>query len=237
MWSVHDQVPFSDPVVLQESNGYSLLRPHRSTHIHHCRQRELAKTLERLESELKYCFTCFDWFVEEEWNQHCRTHLGSLTSKRCASITYCNTLFRPAFCPFCMGDDQLPASSRWTSWTREAKLWSHLGTHLGASRWPLKCPHPLCSLQLQDETSFLYHLSDVHSLQMSPWMRKSCQSERHSEPLVHWIVDTTCQKRRREHGNEQDLGPSKRSNGPLQTNRSTERASRQSLDAKSPNRI
>ena len=164
-------------------------------------------------------------------------HLGSLTSKRCASITYCNSLFRPAFCPFCMGDDQLPASSRWNSWTREAKLWSHLGTHLGASHWPLKCPHPLCSLQLQDETSFLYHLSDVHSLQMSPYMRKSWQSERYSEPLVHWIVDTTCQKRRREHGDEQDLGPLKRSNDPLQTNRSTELSSRQSLDLKTPNRI
>ncbi|KAK3166745.1 hypothetical protein OEA41_009870 [Lepraria neglecta] len=72
---------------------------------------------------------------------------------------------------------------------------------------------------------------------MSPYMRKSWQSERHSEPLVHWIVDTTCQKRRREHGDEQDLGPSKRSNDPLRTNRSTELSSRQSLDRKSPNRI
>jgi hypothetical protein len=104
------------------SNDGSLPKVQRSTHIHHCRQIELAKTLERTLSELQYCFTCFDWYVEEEWNQHCQIYLESITSKRCASITYCNTLVRPAFCPFCLGGKQLPASTRWSSWTRESKL-------------------------------------------------------------------------------------------------------------------
>lgn len=118
-------------------------------------------------SELKYCFACFSWLFEEEWDEHCRVHLESITSKRCASITYCHTLVCPAFCPFCMGNNRLNASSRWSSWTREAKLWSHIQSHLEASHWPLRCPHPLCSLQLTDEISFLYHLSDVHSFRIS----------------------------------------------------------------------
>ncbi len=60
-------------------------------------------------------------------------HVTSLTSKRCATITYCHTLVRPAFCPFCLGNQGEPASRRWESWTREAKLWAHLWTHLDVS--------------------------------------------------------------------------------------------------------
>ena len=163
-----------------DSDGYSLRKPRRSTHIHNCLHKELACTLGRLQAELKYCFICFCWFVEEEWDKHCETHLKSITSKRCASITYCHTLVRPAYCPFCIGDNRLAASSRWISWTREAKLWRHLQSHLEASHWPLICPHPLCSLTLNDETSFLYHLSDVHSLRMSPHINNNQQRSRNS---------------------------------------------------------
>lgn len=164
----------------------SLRKPQRSIHIHNCRHEELAASLERLRSKLRYCFTCFAWFVEEEWDNHCQTHLKSVTSKRCASITYCHTLIRPAFCPFCMGDNVLDASSRLNSWTREAKLKSHLQSHLDVSRWPLKCPHPLCSQQLDDETLFLYHLSDVHGLRMNPQVKKYQQQERNLEPFIKW---------------------------------------------------
>lgn len=226
----------SDLIYLQESDSHSLRRPHRSTHIHHCRRRELARTLERLESELKYCFTCFDWFVEEEWDEHYRMHLEPLASKRCASITYCNTLFRPAFCPFCVGDDKLPASSRWSSWTREAKLWSHLRTHLGVSHWPLNCPHPSCSLKLQDESSFLFHLSDVHSLRMSPHMRKSWQSRLRPESLIKWTFDTN-QKRQRQDGDEQELRPSKQRKVLSTINLIDESSSRHPLNGESLNSI
>ena len=207
LWPNHDQV-----TTLRIQAGYgkancgSLPKPHRNTHIHRCRQTELANTLERSPSELKYCFACFDWFVEEEWDRHCLTHLESITSKRCASITYCNTLFRPAFCPFCLGDDQLPASSRWNSWTREAKLWSHLGAHLATMCWPRKCPHPLCSLELESETSFLYHLNDIHSLQMSASLQKSWPSNRDREDLT-WASGAMSQKgkRKKQDGDEQEV--------------------------------
>ncbi|KAK3168429.1 hypothetical protein OEA41_004877 [Lepraria neglecta] len=158
-----------------------------------------------------------------------------MSSKRYASITYCNTLFRPAFCPFCLSDDRLPASSRWTSWTREAKLWSHLGTHLKASQWPMDYPHPSYSLQLQDETSFLYHLSDVHSLQMSPHMKISWQSGRDSQSLIHWVSDPTSQKRqkrKRQDNGEQELRLSKHSSRPVMTDGQPEWTPTHSLDPK-----
>lgn len=157
-------------------------------------------------SELQYCFACFDWYVEEEWDQHCRMHIESITTNRCASITYCNTLVRPAFCPFCLGDKQLPVSTRWSSWTREAKLWHHLGEHLVTASWPRKCPHPLCSLDLESEMSFLYHLNDVHSLQMSASMQKSRPSKRDCKAPT-WVPGAGSQKgeRKRQDEEEQEL--------------------------------
>ena len=203
-----------------ESDGRSLRKPQRNTHIHNCSHKELASTLGRPQPELKYCFVCFCWFVEEEWNKHCQTHLNSITSKRCASITYCHTLVRPAFCPFCIGDNQLSPSSRYTSWTREAKLRSHLQSHLEASRWPLVCPHPLCNLELNNETLFLSHLNDVHSLRMSSYA-KNCQRPKcNSAPSLHWISKTGNQKRKRQNEGGEELQPSKRNQGSLRTDRS-----------------
>ena len=176
----------------------------------------------------------FDWFVEEEWDQHCLNHLQSITSKRCGSITHYHTLFRPAFCPFCISDNKLPASSRWTSWTREAKLWSHLESHLESSRWPLECPHPLCSLQLHDETLFLYHLSDVHSLRMSPNMKKCQPIGCNSKPLINWTPDKASHKRKRQATDGLDPRPLKRTKGPLQIKWGNKWPLNQSLNRKSP---
>lgn len=181
---------------------------------------------------MKYCFICFCWFVEEEWNRHCQSHLESITSKRCASITYCHTLVRPTFCPFCIGDNQLSPSFRYASWTREAKLWSHLQAHLEASSWPLVCPHPLCSLALNNEKLFLYHLSDVHSLRVSPYVKNCQRSKRNPAPLLHWIPETASQKRKRQDGDGEELRPSKQNQGSFKTNRSTELSQCQSLNRK-----
>ena len=43
----------------------------------------------------------------------------------------------------------------------------------------------LCCLPLQKETSFLYYLSEVYSLQMSPYIGKYWQSGRNSEPFIN----------------------------------------------------
>ena len=89
-------------------------------------------------------------------------------------------------------------------------MWSHPRAHVTAHRWPLKCPHPLCSLQFDDHISFLYHLIDVHSLQMSPQMRKSWPNGCDSKTLIRWVPNTTRQKRERPGKNEEELLPAKR---------------------------
>ena len=139
----------------------------RTTYIHKYRSRELSLLLQRPLREIIYCFTCFNWFIEEDWDRHCQMHLDSITSKYCATIIYCYTLFRPGFCPFCLGNDSLSVLARWTSWVRDAQLQTHLQRHLENARWPLPCPHPLCVFSVNDEPSFLYYLQNVHSLRMT----------------------------------------------------------------------
>ena len=149
---------------------FNLARPQRSIHIHECQRREHASTLERPQSELHYCFQCFNWFDAEIWDDHCQLHLSSIASKRCGSIVYCNTVISPAYCPFCLSDAKLPASLRWQSRTRDHKLWTHLKVHIEGSHWPSSCPHPLCDSRLNDKESFYYHLSDIHNLCRSQYM-------------------------------------------------------------------
>ena len=157
----------------------------------------MTRTLERVQSELRYCYDCFDWFVEEEWEEHCLIHLNSITSRLCGSIQYCYILLRPFFCPFCIGNTVLPAASRCKSWTREEKLREHLEAHLDIARWPLRCPHPLCSLHISDEGTFLYHLSDSHSLRTRRLEIKRSQKQTNSGTFVGWKLNAVGQKRRR----------------------------------------
>ena len=111
-------------------------------------------------------------------------------------------------------------------------MWSHLGTHLAASRWPMHCPHPSCCLPLADETSFLFHLSDIHGLQMSPQMKKFWQGRRDAKPLLHWLSDTHLHKRTRQDGDKQERRPLKRSSRPVMTGRQPEWYPTHSLDPK-----
>ena len=45
--------------------------------------------------------------VEEKWNEHCLIHLEYMASLWCATINYCGALFRPSFCPSCLGNTLL----------------------------------------------------------------------------------------------------------------------------------
>jgi hypothetical protein len=63
-----------------------------------------------------------------------------------------------------LGDETLSADERLQAWIRDTGLIAHLKKHVTEANWPSACPHPLCSLQLQDEMLFWYHLSDDHNL-------------------------------------------------------------------------
>jgi hypothetical protein len=138
----------------------------RNQHVQVCVRREIASKGHFLQSDVHYCHLCFDWVVgQEAWDSHCQTHLQKLPSKQCGTITYCHTLVRPGYCPFCLGGDVSKlAGQRLGSWCREHSLWAHIGSHLVGQHWPLRCPHPQCDNHLSDEKEMQFHLIDEHGL-------------------------------------------------------------------------
>ena len=130
-----------------------------------CTRQYKAITSVHLQSQVHYCYHCFEWVIgDAAWEDHCRTHLSRLASKNCGTITYCHTVIRPAFCPFHLGDKDLLPSERMLSWTRDAALWDHVvDCHLNNRQWPISCPHPLCQQSLRDRTSLEHHFIDEHN--------------------------------------------------------------------------
>jgi hypothetical protein len=152
----------SGSTIITQTNSSSLPKTQRNQHIQTCVRREKASRLGRLQPDIHYCYLCFNWIVGDEWEPHCQTRFATLETKRCGTVTYCHTLVRPGYCPFCIGDDAHSATKRLESWTRDHKLWLHVNEHLTGRRWPVHCPHPLCNLSLEDETAFQFHLRDDH---------------------------------------------------------------------------
>lgn len=119
---------------------------------------------------------------------------------------YCSTLLRPGFCPFCVGDKTLDASCRLESWTRENQLRSHIESHLRKAHWPCHCPFPLCNIRLTDETSFLYHLNDVHGFRMHQRLTPIKREESDTHPFVLENTGTGTRKRKTEDDHSQEVG-------------------------------
>ena len=59
--------------------------------------------------------------------------------------------------------------------------------------WPSKCPHALCTLEIGNPLSFLYHLGDVHGLNMNDE-----QQIRLTSASLDWIPEDRGQKRKAE---------------------------------------
>lgn len=138
----------------------------RNQHVQVCVRREIASKGHFLQSDVHYCHLCFDWVVGQGvWDSHCQTHLQKLPSKQCGTITYCHTLVRAGYCPFCLGDAaEQSAGRRLESWRRDHALWKHIETHLERRRWPLVCPHPLCDTRLSHRKDLQFHFVDEHGL-------------------------------------------------------------------------
>jgi hypothetical protein len=126
-------------------DGNRLPKADRNRHIHACVRREMASQQEQLQTDIHYCHHCFDWVVSGEWDDHCQSHLLTMTSKRRGTITYCHTLVRPAYCPDCLAREGLPASQRMVSWSRDRALWIHMDDHLEKYEWPRPCPDLVCT--------------------------------------------------------------------------------------------
>jgi hypothetical protein len=169
-------------------------------HIGVCVRKELACRHKRLLRDVHYCYLYFDWVIGDTWNDHCQSHLNSISSKRCGSITLCYTLVRPAFCPFCLAKKDLPAAERLDPWTRDHHLWTHVNEHADDCVWPRLCPHLLCDTLVRDTHELWEHLIDKHDLSYSRPDTVSYRKRKHSDgsEFLEWKP-------------ENGLSPSKRS--------------------------
>lgn len=119
---------------------------------------------------MQYCYECFKFYSVNEWENHCCVHLANI-SRRCEMVTYCHTLIRPGYCPFCLGDQNQESSKRMRYWKRSNELRAHIEEHLKTLQ-EYSCTHPMCQEQFQDEMGLRYHLADIHGLQKAIWDRR-----------------------------------------------------------------
>ena len=152
------------PLVRLLLKHISLPKSQRNHHIQSCVQWDMAHRLGYLKSDVHYCHQCFEWVIGRDWEKHCQSHLAKMTTKRCGTTTYCHTLVRPGYCPFCIrgSDPSTSACRRLESWTRDHKLWNHVEEHLSQSHWPRACPHPLCEKSFVNAEELRFHFVDEH---------------------------------------------------------------------------
>ncbi|KAG8874535.1 hypothetical protein FRB98_008358, partial [Tulasnella sp. 332] len=148
--------------------------PKDSRHVHGC----VKKRLQAEGSYGEFCFLCKagPWFDDAaEWEKHCQFHLNSQLPTQSNPFSYDKCIASPGFCPFCLGDERLDATTRMRHFV-EAPQWrerveSHI-SELGALVFvhegpplPLHCPHPRpqCKEETFDSVQRLvFHLQDVH---------------------------------------------------------------------------
>lgn len=87
------------------------------------------------------------------------------------AITYRSTLIKPAYCIFCLWDDNdnLDTPSRMRSFSRSHDLRRHLETHVIDMKWPGVCPDGSCSKPFNYAQDFRRHLHDIHTYHKSVW--------------------------------------------------------------------
>ncbi|GFG16438.1 hypothetical protein IFM61392_09507 [Aspergillus lentulus] len=154
-----------------------LTRPKRSNHVQDCQRKQRCKVLGYEDAQLKYCYECFAFYTAQEWEDHCRMHIENGMSRRCEIITYCYTLVRPGYCPFCLGTESLSPSDRMRSWKRSNELRSHVINDMKVMCGKYICSHPMCRVEFDSETQLRYHLSDTHGLQKAIWVASGHESD------------------------------------------------------------
>jgi hypothetical protein len=147
-----------------------------SRHVYGC----VKKHLQATRSFGEFCFLCNGsnaWYDDAtEWEKHCQFHLDSSLPTQCNPFSYDKCIASPGFCPWCLGDTSMDATSRMRHFV-EARDWrAHIDNHILAleesvsmdsSPFVLHCPHPRpqCERETFDSVQRLvWHLQDVHCL-------------------------------------------------------------------------
>ncbi|KAF9645060.1 hypothetical protein BDM02DRAFT_3066379, partial [Thelephora ganbajun] len=100
-------------------------------HIYGC----VKKHLQATRSFGEFCFLCNDgaWYDDAtEWENHCQFHLDSNPPTQCNPLSYDKCITSPGFCPWCLGDLSMDATTRMQQFV-EARDWrAHVENHISA---------------------------------------------------------------------------------------------------------
>ncbi|KAF5857607.1 hypothetical protein ETB97_005536 [Aspergillus alliaceus] len=154
-------------------------KPLRSTHIHSCIRREVARNRNIPLQLVKYCWECYTFHDRKspEFEEHCAGHLPSMTSQHYEVMVYRHTTIRAGYCIECMWDDRLSAACRMRAFDRSTELREHLEEHVDRKSWPSECADPSCNHIATEEQDYRRHLHDVHHYHKTICVRskKACK--------------------------------------------------------------
>ncbi|KAK9580195.1 hypothetical protein V6Z90_008222 [Aspergillus fumigatus] len=139
-----------------------LKRPQRSSHIQSHIRREKSRVMGIPLARVKYCWECFSFHDAQssDFEEHCASHLRSMTIQHYEVMVFRNTTVRAGYCIECLWDDKKNAVARMRSFNRSTDLRNHLEEHISEKSWPSKCSG--CSHISTDQQDYREHLHDVH---------------------------------------------------------------------------
>lgn len=137
-------------------------RPYGWRHVYECYKAAASK----VHGFSELCFLCNAWFHGAEgWERHCRHHLGHPDDLPiwCDPLTYGGVLARAGYCPFCLGDERLPAQVRMHQFKIRWTWLDHIQTHirrLSDGLVPVRCPrlHSHCPGEFDSVLELQFHL-------------------------------------------------------------------------------
>ncbi|KAH2707688.1 hypothetical protein KXW29_007424 [Aspergillus fumigatus] len=119
-----------------------LKRPQRSSHIQSHIRREKSRVMGIPLARVKYYWECFSFHDAQssDFEEHCASHLRSMTIQHYEVMVFRNTTVRAGYCI--------------------EYLRNHLEEHISEKSWPSKCSG--CSHISTDQQDYREHLHDVH---------------------------------------------------------------------------
>lgn len=145
-------------------------------HIYDCHRTAAAKA----GGFAELCFLCNEWFCGiGAWETHCQHRLDHPDSLPtwCDPLAYGAVLARAGYCPFCLGDERMPASVRMYQFQKRWTWLDHIQTHIreleNATR-PLNCPrlHSHCPRRFDSVLDLQFHLQDAFGAERSDDTKK-----------------------------------------------------------------
>lgn len=123
---------------------------------------------------------------EKDWMSHCQGHLEKLelAPTQCNPFEYGGCLASPGYCPFCLGNVDLPATIRMHQ-VLDRNIWrEHIHQQIMNLEVPV-CPHPRtqCTESFESMQELKYHLVNVHCVELKKGSKRSSpENEVHTRP-------------------------------------------------------